>query len=130
MNRIVNADELAAPVGFSHAVVAGETIYLGGQAAQAPSGEIVGESVIEQFDVAAGNVMTALRAAGGSADDLVSLQIFVTDVAEYRASMGDLGPIWRKHFGRHYPAVALFGIAELFDPAAKVELMAIAVRSA
>jgi enamine deaminase RidA (YjgF/YER057c/UK114 family) len=129
MNRIVNADELAAPVGFSHAVVAGETIYLGGQAAQAPSGEIVGESVIEQFDVAAGNVMTALRAAGGGADDLVSLQIFVTDVAEYRASMGDLGPIWRKHFGRHYPAVALFGIAELFDPAAKVELMAIAVRS-
>ena len=38
-----------------------------------------------------------------------------------------LGDVWRKHFGRRYPAMGLFGVTELFDPAAKVELMGVAV---
>jgi enamine deaminase RidA (YjgF/YER057c/UK114 family) len=85
-------------------------------------------TLIEQFDVAAGNVIAALRAAGCTAEDLVSLQIFVTDVDEYRATLADLGPVWRRHFGRRYPAAGLFGVTRLFDAEAKVELMAVAVR--
>ena len=53
--------------------------------------------------------------------------MFVTAVAEYKASLRELGDVWRKHFGRHYPAMGLFGVTELFDPAAKVELMGVAV---
>jgi enamine deaminase RidA (YjgF/YER057c/UK114 family) len=126
---IVTAPELAEPVGFAHAVVAppGSTVYLGGQTAQGPDGSIRGTTTVEQFDVAAGNVVTALRAAGATADQLVSLIIYVTDVAEYRSSLRELGPVWRKHFGRHYPAVALLGVAALFDEAAKVELVGTAV---
>jgi enamine deaminase RidA (YjgF/YER057c/UK114 family) len=129
VNRIVNAPGLAEPVGFAHAVVAGPgtTVYLGGQTAQDASGAIVGTSVAEQFDVAAGNVVAALAAAGGSPDHLVSLIIYTTAVAEYKAALKELGPLWRKHFGRHYPAVALLGVAELFDAAAKIELVGTAV---
>ena len=53
--------------------------------------------------------------------------MFVTSVAEYKASLRELGRVWRKHFGRRYPAMGLFGVTELFDPAAKVELMGVAV---
>ena len=123
----INAPELPPPVGFSHAVKAGDTIYLAGQVAQAPDGTVTGGTIAEQFDVAAGNLMTALRAAGGGPEDLVSLQVFVTAVAEYKASLRELGDVWRKHFGRRYPAMGLFGVTELFDPAAKVELMGVAV---
>jgi enamine deaminase RidA (YjgF/YER057c/UK114 family) len=123
----INAPELPPPVGFSHAVKAGDTIYLAGQVAQAPDGTVTGATIAEQFDVAAGNLMTALRAAGGGPEDLVSLQVFVTAVAEYKASLRELGDVWRKHFGRRYPAMGLFGVTELFDPAAKVELMGVAV---
>jgi enamine deaminase RidA (YjgF/YER057c/UK114 family) len=130
MSELINSPELAAPIGFSHAVRDGSTVYLGGQTAQAPDGAIVGETMIEQFDVAAGNLMTALRAAGGEPDDLVSLQIFVTAVGEYRDSLMGLGRVWRRHFGRRYPAMGLFGVTELFDPAAKVELMGVAVLAA
>ena len=35
--------------------------------------------------------------------------------------------MWRKHFGRHYPAMGLFGVTELFEPEAQVELMGVAV---
>jgi enamine deaminase RidA (YjgF/YER057c/UK114 family) len=127
MSELVNSPDLAAPVGFSHAVRAGDTVYLGGQVAQARDGAVVGETIAEQFDVAAGNLVTALRAAGGEPEDLVSLQVFVTAVSEYRRSLGELGDVWRRHFGRRYPAMGLFGVTELFDPAAKVELMGVAV---
>ena len=78
LTEIVNAPELAAPVGFSHAVVADRTVYLGGQIAATPDGAVVGDTIAEQFDLAAANLMTALRAAGGGPDDLVALQVFVT----------------------------------------------------
>ncbi|MGH3433272.1 MAG: RidA family protein [Thermocrispum sp.] len=128
-HRVVTAPELPEPIGFAHAVVAaaGTTVHLGGQTAQGPDGSIVGASLIEQFDVAAGNVVAALRAAGGRPEHLVSLLIYVTDMQRYRLSLRELAPVYRKHFGRHYPAVALLGVVELFDADAQVELVGTAV---
>jgi enamine deaminase RidA (YjgF/YER057c/UK114 family) len=128
-HRIVNPEGLAAPVGFAHAVVAapGRTVYLGGQAAQGPDGAIVGATLVEQFEVAAANLVAALTAAGGSPEHLVSLLIYTTEIDRYRASLGELGAAYRRHLGRHYVATALLEVAGLFDPAAKVELVGTAV---
>ena len=129
-NEIVTAPELAPPVGYAHAVVGapgGRTVHLGGQTALRPDGAIEGESIVEQFDVAAGNVVAALRAAGGAPEDVVQMLVFVTDVAEYKASLRELGEVWKRRFGRRYPAMALLGVSALFDEAAKVELVATAV---
>jgi enamine deaminase RidA (YjgF/YER057c/UK114 family) len=120
-HRIVNAPELGEPSGFSHAVVAGGTaVYLAGQIS---SGETFGE----QFEHALGNLVLAVRAAGGEPEHLVSLQVFVTDVAAYKDARPAIGTAWRKYFGRHYPAMGLFGVTELFEPTALVELMGVAV---
>jgi enamine deaminase RidA (YjgF/YER057c/UK114 family) len=129
-NEIVTAPELAPPVGYAHAVVAapgGRTVHLGGQTALGPDGAIHGATFVEQFDVAAGNVVSALRAAGGEPGDLVQMLVFVTDVAEYKAALGELGEVWKRHFGRRYPAIALLGVTALFDEAARVELVGTAV---
>jgi enamine deaminase RidA (YjgF/YER057c/UK114 family) len=129
-NEIVTAPELAAPVGYAHAVVAapgGRTVHLGGQTALGPDGAIRGRTLTEQFDVAAGNVVAALAAAGGQPEHLVYVAIYVTDVAEYRASLGELGGVYRRHLGRHYPAMALLGVSALFDDAAKIEIVGVAV---
>jgi enamine deaminase RidA (YjgF/YER057c/UK114 family) len=128
-HQLVNPDTLAQPSGFSHAVVAqaGRTVYLAGQVAQAPDGRITGNTISEQFSQAAGNVVTALEAAGAHVQDLVSMQIFVTSIDEYRQASREVGAAYRKHFGLHYPAMALLEVSRLFDPAAKVEIMCIAV---
>jgi enamine deaminase RidA (YjgF/YER057c/UK114 family) len=117
---IVNPPELPDPVGFAHAVVAGQTVYLGGQ-----TGE--GATIVEQFDAAAGKIVTALQAAGGAPEHLVSLVVYTTDVNEYRASTRELGEVWRRRFGRRYPALALIGVSALYEPAAHVELTGVAV---
>jgi enamine deaminase RidA (YjgF/YER057c/UK114 family) len=121
-HRIVDVPGLPEPVGYAHAVVAapGRTVYLGGQIGG-------GETVVEQFDAAAANLVAALRAAGGEPDDLVSLVVYTTDLDEYRASLNDLGDVWRHHFGRRYPAMALVGVSGLLAPHARVELMGVAV---
>jgi enamine deaminase RidA (YjgF/YER057c/UK114 family) len=121
-HRIVDVPGLPEPVGYAHAVVAapGRTVYLGGQIGG-------GETVVEQFDAAAANLVAALRAAGGEPDDLASLVVYTTDLDEYRASLTDLGEVWRHHFGRRYPAMALVGVSGLLAPHARVELMGVAV---
>jgi enamine deaminase RidA (YjgF/YER057c/UK114 family) len=117
---IVNPPELPEPVGFAHAVLASGAVYLGGQ-----TGE--GETLVEQFDSAAGRLVTALRAAGGEPDQLVSLVVYTTRIEEYRAATSELGEVWRRHFGKRYPAMALIGVSALFEPDARVELMGVAV---
>jgi enamine deaminase RidA (YjgF/YER057c/UK114 family) len=72
-------------------------------------------------------VLTALKAAGGEPEQLVSLVIYTTDIDGYRAASKELGEVWRRHFGRHYPAMALIGVSALFEPDAQVELMGVAV---
>jgi len=81
----------------------------------------------EQFDVAAGNVVGALQAAGAKPQELVSMQIFVTNITEYQRLSKEIGVAYRRHFGDYYPAMALVEVRRLFDPKATVELMGIAV---
>ena len=129
-NEIVTAPELAPPVGYAHAVVGapgGRTVHLGGQTALGIDGAIHGDTLAEQFDVAAGNVLAALRAAGGAPEHLVQMLVFVTDVAEYKAARGEIGEVWKRRFGRRYPAMALLGVTALHDDEARVELVATAV---
>jgi enamine deaminase RidA (YjgF/YER057c/UK114 family) len=128
-HEIRNPETLPPAQGFSHAVIAqeGRTVYLAGQTAQQTDGAVVGATLAEQFDVAAGNVVKALEAAGAHPQDLVSLQIFVTDLTEYQRLGKQVGEAYRRHFGNHYPAMAVLEVSRLWDPKALVELMAIAV---
>lgn len=128
-HRIINPSSLAPPVGYSHVVEAagGRTIYIGGQAAHNAGGNITTADLVGQFDAAAANVVAALDAAGARPEHLVSIHIYVTDAAAYRSSLKQVGEIYRKHFGRHYPAVSLFEVSGLFDEQAKVEVVATAV---
>ena len=128
-HRIVNPETLSPPTGFSHVVMpaAGRTVYLGGQTAHATDGTLVAADLVGQFDAAAANLVVALNAAGAAPDHLVALTIFTTQGDAYRAAMRELGDAYRRHLGTHYPATAWFEVVGLFDPAALVELVGVAV---
>lgn len=128
MHEHVNPPSLLEPVGFAHAVVAarGRTVYLGGQTGHHGDGAM-DEDLLTQFQQALRNLVTVLDAVGARVEDLVSMQVYVTDVATYRAMGRELGQAWRAGLGRHYPAMALFEVTGLHDPRAQVELVATAV---
>ncbi|GGS66697.1 MULTISPECIES: RidA family protein [Streptomyces] len=125
----VNPPELSPPTGFSHAVVAtgSRVVFLAGQTALGADGRITGETLPEQFERALGNLLTALRAAGGTPADLARVTVYATDVAVYRAHARQLGRIWRESAGRDYPAMAVVEVVRLWDERALVELDGFAV---
>lgn len=124
----VNPEGLARPSGFSHATVAsGRVVFLAGQTALDAGGGIVGGSVVEQFEQALSNLLTALRAAGGEPAHLASLTIYIVDVDDYRAHARELGQVWRRLVGTSYPATAGVGVTRLWDMEALVELQGFAV---
>lgn len=124
----VNPAQLGKPQGFSHAVVGhGTTIFLAGQTGLDSGGRIVGSGVVEQFEQALSNLLTALRAAGGTPAQLASVTVYVTDMDDYRAHSREIGQVWRRLVGRDYPAMAGIGVARLWDVDALVELQGFAV---
>ena len=127
----VNPPELSPTTGFSHAVVASGSrlVLLAGQTALDADGKVVGETLPEQFERALTNLLTALRAAGGTAADLARVTVYATDIADYRAHVRELGGIWRELAGRDYPAMAVVEVVRLWDDQAAVELDGFAVLS-
>ena len=124
----VNPASLARPSGFSHAVVAtGTTVHLAGQTALDASGRIVGDGIVEQFEQALSNLLTALAAAGGSPVQLVSLTVYIVDMDDYRARAREIGAVWKRLVGSEYPAMAGIGVSRLWDAEALVEVQGTAV---
>ncbi|MER7780307.1 RidA family protein [Streptomyces sp. NPDC096191] len=125
----VNPPELSPPTGFSHAVVATGTrvVFLAGQTALDTEGKVTGDTLPAQFEQALTNLLTALRAAGGTPADLARVTVYATDVAAYRTHAADLGRTWRRLAGRDYPAMAVVEVVRLWDERAMVELDGFAV---
>jgi enamine deaminase RidA (YjgF/YER057c/UK114 family) len=126
--RRVNPSSLAKPSGFSHAVVAtGTTVHLAGQTALDADGDVVGDGVVEQFEQALSNLLTALTAAGGRPEHLAALTVYVVDMDDYRVHAREIGRVWRRLVGTDYPAMAGIGVSRLWDAAALVEVQGTAV---
>jgi len=126
--KLVNPPELAPPIGYSHAAVAGGWVFLGGQISSDASGAVLHPGDLpSQFTEAIRNVATALAAAGCHPKDVVKLTIYVTDAAAYRTSLNAIGAAYQEIFGRHYPATSFFEVKGLFEAGAMVEIEAMAL---
>ncbi|TFD12243.1 RidA family protein [Cryobacterium sp. TMT1-2-2] len=128
-HRLVNPDHMATPSGFSHGVLAGNTLYLGGQTAMDTTGAIVPGGIVAQFRQCFQNVLDTLADAGGTPDDLVSVTIYLTDVEDYQANGREIGRVWRELAGTRYPAMAGIGVTRLWQSEALIEIQGVAVIS-
>lgn len=126
--RLIQPDGWARPRGYSNGVVAsGRVLAIGGQIGWNAAQVFERHDFVGQFDQALANVRAVVDAAGGRPEDIVSMTIYVTDLDAYRQSLAALGPVWKRHLGRVYPAMALVGVAGLVEPEAQVEIQALAV---
>lgn len=125
--RDIIVAEWPKPKGYSNGRIGtGRVLHVAGQIGWNEQGVFVAKDLAGQFAQALKNVCAVVRAAGGFVDDIAEMTCYVTDIAAYRAAQKDLGPIWKEHMGRHYPAMALVGVAALVELEAVVEIQAIA----
>jgi len=127
----INPDELARPSGFSHAVSVTErrVVFLAGQIGVDRDGKLAAGGVVAQFEQALANLLTALAAAGGRPEHLVSVTLYITDLEDYQAHGKEIGAVWRKLAGTEYPAMAGVGVTRLWIPDALVEIQGVAAVS-
>jgi len=125
---LINPPNLVKPLGYSHgATGTGRTLFIAGQIGSDEEGVLVSGDLVEQFDRALGSVVRVVEEAGGKAEDIVKINLLVLDKNEYRERGRDMGATYRKHMGRHFPAMTLAEVKGLWDEGAKVEIEAVAI---
>ena len=125
---LINPPDLATPRGFSHgAIGTGRLLFVAGQTGTDKEGKLVSDDLVTQFDRALSSVVRVVQEAGGKPEDIVKINLLVLDKREYRERSRDIGTAYRKHLGRHFPAMTLAEVKGLFDDSAKVEIEAMAM---
>lgn len=128
--ELINPDALGPPKGWTNGMLAtpgGRPLFVAGQDAAEPGGEVTTDDFVEQFTAALRKAVLVVREAGGSPEDVARITIYVTDIEAYRTSRPEIGRAYRSLMGHHYPAMALVQVAGLVDPRAKIEIEVTAV---
>ena len=127
-HELFDLDGFPPARGFSYGALsaAGRRLHVAGMTGHRAD-ESIEEDIVGQFAEACRSVARVIEEAGGSPTDLVSVTIYTSAIDDYRANLSEIGRAYREVFGKHFPPMALIGVAELFDPRAVVELVCEAV---
>ena len=123
--QLINPPQLPKPRGFNHGILAsgGQLLFLSGQDASDADGNIVAPGdVVAQYEQVLRNLKAVVEEAGGTMQDIVKLNIFVTDRDDYVSKLRQLGRVHKKYFGTYYPTMALFEITGFFQKENLIEL--------
>jgi len=128
-SRVLLPEGWAQPIGYANGVetAPGKIVFLAGQVGWDASQKFISEELVPQFEQALRNVLEVLAAAGGRPEHICRMTAYCTDKRAYLDGRRELGRIWRRLMGRHYPAMTLIFVADLLDHPAKIELEATAV---
>ncbi|ACY17373.1 RidA family protein [Haliangium ochraceum] len=127
-HRMLEPAGWPTPRGYANGVAArGTQVYVAGQVGWTSDGEFVGPGMLEQAEQAMRNILAVLEAAGARPEHLVRMTWYVIDMEVYRRSRRDLGAVYRRVLGRHFPAMALVEVSSLVEPDAVIEIEATAV---
>ena len=129
MMRALLPEGWAPPVGYANGieVAAGRIVFVAGQVGWDAQQRFATEEMGGQFDQALRNVLAVLAVAGGAPQHICRITAYCCDKPGYLAARSELGAIWRRHMGRHYPAMSMIFVSDLLDAPGKIELEATAV---
>jgi len=116
------------PRGYANGIVAeGRIVFVAGQIGWNARGEFETDDFVGQVRQALLNIVAVLAEADATPDRIARMTWYITDKAEYRASLKEIGRVYREVIGAHYPVMTLVQVAALLEDRAKVEIEATAV---
>ena len=124
-NEFIQPDDVARPdFPYSPVVVSGDLVYTAGQVANDASGKVVSDDVEAQTRQALDNVRACLAAAGCGLEDVIKVNAFLTDLANFDV----YNAVYREYFSEPFPARTTVGAA--LAPGLPVEIEVVARRPA
>ena len=114
--------------GYTNGVVAqGRTVFVAGQVGWNTDQQFESEDFVVQMRQALENVVAVVREAGGMPQHITRLTWFITDKREYVSRLPEVGEVYRRVMGKHFPAMTMVQVAALIEDEARVEIEASAV---
>ncbi len=128
-HRFLNPEGWAPARGYANGMIAaeGRVIALGGLIGWNGQQRFEHEDLVGQFQQTLENIVAVLNEAGAEPRHLVRLTWYITDREEYLASLEQIGAIYRRVIGRHFPAMAVVQVVALIEEKARIEIEATAV---
>ena len=127
--RILHPAGWVPPIGYANGIEApaGRIVFVAGQVGWDAAQRFHSHKLVPQFEQALENVLAVLAEAGGAPEHICRMTAYCTDKPAYLADRRELGRIWRRLMGTHYPAMSMIFVADLLDAPGKIELEATAV---
>jgi len=126
--RLLHPKAWKAPVGYANGIAAsGTLVFVAGQVGWDAQQVFRSENLTEQFEQALLNVVAVLAEAGARPEHICRMTAYCCDKPAYLAARAELGRIWKRLMGRHYPAMSMVFVSDLLDSPGKIELEATAV---
>ena len=122
LERIIIQPDNYAPFLLSQAIKFGNLLFISGQAGAGDNGNIVTGGFKAQGEQAFANLKRVLEAGGSGLDAVIKVTIFVTDMRDFK----EVVELRRQFFIPPYPADTIAEVKALYDPAAMIEIEAIA----
>lgn len=127
-HQIIQPEGWAPAKGYANGVLAQDgTLYVGGQIGWNGAQVFEHHDFIGQMEQALRNIVAIVEAAGGAVKDITRLTWYVTDKKDYLARQREVGEVYRRVLGRHFPAMTMVVVAGLIEDEALVEIEATAV---
>ena len=119
----------APPIGYANGieVEAGRIVFVAGQVGWDAQQRFASEDIVPQFDQALVNILAVLALSGAGPQHICRMTAYCCDKPAYLAARRELGAIWKRRMGKHYPAMSMIFVADLLDHPARIELEATAV---
>lgn len=125
--EVIHPEGWAPALGYANGMLMPDgTLHVGGQIGWTKDKVFASHDFIGQMEQALSNIAEIVRAAGGDVSDVGRLTWFIKDKAEYLARQREVGQVYRKVFGRHFPAMSMIVISELIEDDALLEIEATA----
>jgi len=129
VTRVLLPQGWAPPIGYANGIAAGigRIVFIAGQVGWDAQQRFCSDELVPQFEQALANVLAVLAQAGGEAHHICRMTAYCCDKRAYLEARRELGGVWRKLMGTHYPAMSMVFVSDLLDHPAKIELEATAV---
>lgn len=126
-NTTIQPEGWAPAKGYANGMLSPDgMLHIGGQIGWTADQVFESHDFIGQMEQALRNIAAIVEAAGGGVEDITRLTWFVIDKAEYVARQREVGEVYRRVLGRHFPAMSMLVVAGLIEDAALLEIEATA----